>query len=105
VLNSVEGSEMKAKDHPMLWEFKDVFTKEVPGLPPKGDLYFSIIIVPGPVPTSKVPYYMSTLELVDLKVHLKEMLDKGYIRLRVSPWGAPNLLVKKKDGTLILCID
>ena len=35
----------------------------------------------------------------------KEMLDKGYIRPSVSPWGAPTLFVKKKDGTLRLCID
>jgi hypothetical protein len=48
---------------------------------------------------------MSTPELVELKVQLKEMLDKGYIRLSVSPWGAPTLLVKRKDGTLRLCID
>jgi len=48
---------------------------------------------------------MSTLELVELMLQLKEMLDKGYIRLSVSPWGAPILFVKKKDGTLRLCID
>jgi hypothetical protein len=48
---------------------------------------------------------MSTPELVELKVQLKEMLDKGYIRPSVSPWGAPTLFVKKKDGTLHLCID
>ena len=48
---------------------------------------------------------MSTLELVELKLQLKEMFDKGYIRPSVSPWGAPILFVKKKDGTLMLCID
>jgi len=48
---------------------------------------------------------MSTPELVEMKVQLNEMLDKGYIRLSVSPWGAPTLFVKKKDGTLWLCID
>jgi hypothetical protein len=79
--------------------------KEVPGLPPKRDLDFSIDLVPGAVPTSKVPYKMSTPELVELKVKLKEMMDKGYIRLSVSPWGALTLFVKKKDGTLQLCID
>jgi hypothetical protein len=50
-------------------------------------------------------YRMSTPELVELKLQLKEMLDKGYIRPSVSPWGAPVLFVKKKDGTLRLCID
>jgi hypothetical protein len=80
VLNSTEGKELKVEDHPVLWEFKDVFPEEVPGLPPKRDLDFSIDLVPGAVPTSKVPYRMSTPELVELKVQLKEMLDKGYIR-------------------------
>jgi hypothetical protein len=84
VLNSIEGKELKVEDHPVLWEFKDVFLEEVPGLPPKRDLDFSIDLVPGAVPTSKVPYRMSTPELVELKVQLKEMLDKGYIRPSVS---------------------
>ena len=53
---------------------------------------------------SRTPYRMSTPELVELKL-LKEMMDKGYIRPNVSPWGAPVLFVKKKDGTLRLCID
>jgi len=48
---------------------------------------------------------MNTQELVELKLQLKEMLDKGYIRPSVSPWGAPLLLIKKKDCTLRLCID
>ena len=54
---------------------------------------------------SRMPYRMSTLELVELKLQLKEMMDKGYIRSSVSPWGVPTLFVKSKDGTLILCID
>jgi hypothetical protein len=57
------------------------------------------------VPESRVPYRMSTLDLVELKLQLKEMMDKGYIRPSVSPWGALVLFVKKKDGTLQLCID
>ena len=66
---------------------------------------FSIQLVPGIAPTSKAPYRMNTQELVELKLQLKEMLDKGYIRPSVSPWGAPLLLIKKKDCTLRLCID
>jgi hypothetical protein len=54
---------------------------------------------------SRAPYRMSTLELVELRLQLKEMLEKGYIHPSVSPWGAPALFVKKKDGTLKLCID
>ncbi len=58
--------------------------------------------MPEASPTSKAPYEMSTLELVELKLQLKEMLDKGYIRKNVSPGGALVLLIKKKDGTLRL---
>eukprot|EP00253_Pinus_taeda_P027610 PITA_27610 len=56
-------------------------------------------------PTSKVAYRMSTPESVELKLQLKKMLGKGYIWPSVSPWGAPILFVKKKDGTLRLWID
>eukprot|EP00253_Pinus_taeda_P014310 PITA_14310 len=55
--------------------------------------------------TSKVPYRMSSHELVELKLQLKEIIDNGYIRPSVSPWGAPVLFVRKKDGTLRLCVD
>jgi hypothetical protein len=54
---------------------------------------------------SRTPYRMSTPELVELKLQLKEMMDKGYIWPSVSPWGAPVMFVKKKDGTIRLCID
>jgi len=54
---------------------------------------------------SKVPYRMSIPELTELKIQLQELLEKGYIKPSVSPWGAPVLFVKKKDKTLILCID
>jgi hypothetical protein len=61
--------------------------------------------VPGAAPVSKTPYRMSTPELKELQMQLEELLKKGYIRPSVSPWGAPILFVKKKDGTLRLCID
>ena len=54
---------------------------------------------------SKTPYIMSTLEMLEPKMQLQELLEKKYIRLSVSPWGAPVLFVKKKDGTLRLFID
>jgi hypothetical protein len=68
VINSTESKELKVEDHPVLWEFKNMFSKEVPGLPPKIDLDFSIDIEPRAVLASKVPYRMTTLELVELKV-------------------------------------
>ena len=48
---------------------------------------------------------MAPVELAELKVQLEELLSKGFIRANVSPWGAPVLFVKKKDGSLRLCID
>ena len=48
---------------------------------------------------------MAPVELRELKLQLQELLEKGFIRLSVSPWGAPVLFVKKKDGTLPLCVD
>jgi hypothetical protein len=105
VLKTIEGAKPSPDDHPILREYRDVFLEEVPGLPPRRDIDFSIELAPGAVSVSRTPYRMSTPELVELKLQLKEMMDKGYIRPSVSPWGAPVLFVKKKDGTLRLCID
>jgi hypothetical protein len=105
VLKTTEGAKPSPDDHPILREYQDVFPEEVPSLPPKRDIEFSIELAPGAVSVSRTPYRMSTPELVELKLQLKEMMDKGYIRPSVSPWGAPVLFVKKKDGTLRLCID
>jgi hypothetical protein len=92
------------EDHAVLEDFEDVF-KEVLGLPPKRDIDFSINLMPGVAPVSKTPYRMSTPELKELQMQLEELLKKGYICPSVSPWGAPVLFMKKKDGTLRLCID
>jgi hypothetical protein len=105
VLKTIEGHKPSPDDHPILRKYRDVFPEEVPGLPPRRDIAFSIELAPGAVLVSKTPYRMSTPELVELKLQLKEMMDKGYIQPSVSPWGAPVLFVKKKDGTLRPCID
>ena len=55
-------------------------------------------------PVSRTPYMMSTPEMLELNMQLQELLENKYIRSSVSPWGAPILFVKKKDGTLRLCI-
>jgi hypothetical protein len=90
--------------HAILEYFEDVF-KEVPGLPPKRDIDFSIDLMPGAAPVSKTPYRMSTPDLKELQMKLEEILKKRYIFPSVSPWGAPVLFMNKKDGILILCID
>ena len=79
----------------MLQEFMDVFLDEIPGLPPKRDIVFTIELVSGEAPVSKTPYRMSTPEMLELKMQLQELLEKKYIRPSVSPWGAPVLFVKK----------
>ena len=89
----------------VLSEFKDVFLEELPQLPPERELDFTIELKPGAEPISKTPYRMTTLELRELQIQLKELLDLGLIRPSISPWGAPVIFVKKKDGSLRLCID
>jgi hypothetical protein len=92
------------EDYAVLKDFEDVF-KEVPGLPPRRDIDFSINLMPGAMPISKTHYRMSTPELKELQMHPKELMKKGYMLSSVSPWGAPVLFVRKKYGTLRLCID
>jgi hypothetical protein len=105
VLESIEDEKPSLEDHPTLRYYRDVFPEEVPRLPPRRGIDFSIEIAPGAMLVSKTPYRMSTPELVEIKLQLKEMMDKGYIRPSMSPWGLPVMFVKKKYGTLRLCID
>ena len=86
-------------------DFPDVFPEELPGIPPVREVELSIEILSGTAPTSRAPYRMAPTELKELKIQLQELLDKGFIRPSVSPWGAPVLFMKKKDGTLRMCID
>jgi hypothetical protein len=94
----------KIEDHVVLKEFEDIF-QEIPGLPTKRDIDFSVNLMPGAVPVSKAPYRKSTPKLKELQLQFEELLKKGYIHPSVSPWGAPVLFVKKKEGMLRLCID
>lgn len=91
--------------YPVLQQFQDVFTTEISKFPPHKEVEFSIEVVPGAAVASKAAYRMSTPELVEVELQLNEMLDEGYIRPSVSPWGALVFFLKKKDGTLRLCID
>jgi hypothetical protein len=64
-----------------------------------------IELKPGTAPIYKTPYRMATLELAELKEHIKKLLEKGFICPSSSPWGAPVVFVPKKDGTQRLCVD
>ena len=90
---------------PVIREFPNVFPDELPGVPPEREVDLSIEVVQGTTHILRTPYRMAPTELKELKTQLQELLDKGFIRPSVSPWGAPVLFVKKKDGTLRMCID
>jgi hypothetical protein len=86
-------------------EYADVFSNELPGMPPDRDIEFAIELQPGTTPISKRPYRMPPAELAELMKQLQELLDKGFIRPSTLPWGCPALFVKKKDEILRFCID
>ncbi|KAL0534251.1 hypothetical protein IC582_028540 [Cucumis melo] len=98
-------ADVSLSSEPVVRDYPDVFPEELPGLPPHREVEFAIELEPGTVPISRAPYRMAPAELKELKVQLQELLDKGFIRPSVSPWGAPVLFVKKKDGSMRLCID
>ncbi|XP_075492499.1 uncharacterized protein LOC142530553 [Primulina tabacum] len=87
----------------LLFRIKEEYM-EVPGLPHDREVEFVIELIPGTTPISKAPYIMAPTEMKELNKQLYELLDKGF-RPSSSPWGDPVLFVKKKDGSLRLCID
>ena len=92
-------------DPEWLKEYDDVFPEELTDLPPPRKLEHKIEIIPGSQPVARAPYKMSLLEALELKNQLNQLLEQGFIRPSVSPWGAPVLFQKKKDKTFRLCID
>jgi len=88
-ISSDKGKEVENVDalsrFPVLQQFQDVFPGEILEFLPHREVDFSIELVPGETATSKTPYRMSTPKLVELKLQLKEMFDKGYVRTSVSP--------------------
>jgi len=90
---------------PVVNEYPDVFLEELPRMPPDRDIEFVIDLVPGTAPIAKRPYRMAASELVELKKQLEELQRIGFIRPSSPPWGAPVLFVKKKDGSMRLCVD
>jgi hypothetical protein len=90
---------------PVVREFTDVFSEELPGMSPERELEFTIDLKPGTESMARTPYWMSTSELQELRMQPKELLDLGLIRTSVSLWGAPVIFIRKKDGLCRLCID
>ncbi|GJX40697.1 putative reverse transcriptase domain-containing protein [Tanacetum coccineum] len=81
------------------------FPEDLPGLPPTRQVEFQIDLIPGVAPVARAPYRLAPSEMKELSEQLKELSDKGFIRPSSSPWGAPVLFVKKKDGSFRMCID
>ena len=74
-------------------------------MPPERDIEFSIDLLPDTAPIAKRSYHMAPIEHEEVKKTIDELLAKGYIRRRFSPWAFPVLLVEKKDGSKRMCID
>ncbi|GJQ92341.1 putative reverse transcriptase domain-containing protein [Tanacetum coccineum] len=89
----------------MVRDFPKVFPDDLSGLPPIRKIEFRIELIPGATPVAKPPYRLAPSELEELSGQLKELQDKGFIRPSLSPWGAPVLFVKKKNGSFRMCID
>jgi hypothetical protein len=97
--------ERRLEDIHVVREFPDVFPDDLPGITSERAIEFKIELQPGTAPISKAPYKMSREELVELKIQLKDLLDKGFIHPSSSPWGCPALFISKKDKGLRLCVD
>nr|GEV95031.1 putative reverse transcriptase domain-containing protein [Tanacetum cinerariifolium] len=82
-----------------------VFPEDLPGIPPTRQVEFQIDLIPGAAPMARAPYRLALSEMKEISDQLKELADKGFIRPSSSPWGAPVLFVKKKDGSFRMCID
>ncbi|GJV69920.1 putative reverse transcriptase domain-containing protein [Tanacetum coccineum] len=93
------------KDVPIVRDFPEVFPEDLPGLPPARPVEFQIDLIPGAAPVARAPYRLAPSEMKELPEQLQELSDKGFIRRSSSPWGAPVLFVKKKDGSFRMCID
>jgi hypothetical protein len=97
--------ERKLQDIQVVREFSDVFPDELSRMPPKRAIEFKIKLQPDMTPIAKAPYKMSPIELVDLKIQIQDLLDKGFICPSSSPWGCPALFVPKKDKEHHRCVD
>ncbi|GKD61943.1 hypothetical protein Tco_1299452, partial [Tanacetum coccineum] len=107
-LAQVTEQELKKKrleDVPIIQDFLEVFPEELPGLPPPRKVEFRIDLIPGAAPVGCMPYRLAPSEMKELSKQLQGFLEKGFFRSSSSPWGAPVLFVKKKDGSFRMCID
>ncbi|GJV09026.1 putative reverse transcriptase domain-containing protein [Tanacetum coccineum] len=100
-----KSDEKRLEDIPVVREFLEVFPEDLPSLPPVRQVEFQIDLIPGAAPVARAPYRLAPSEMQELSDQLQELADRGFIRPSTSPWGAPVLFVKKKDGSFRMCID
>nr|GEX37197.1 hypothetical protein [Tanacetum cinerariifolium] len=100
-----KSKEKRLEDVPIVQDFPEVFPEDLPGIPPTRQGEFQIDLVPSAAPVARAPYRLAPFKMKELPEQLKELADKGFIRPNSSPWGAPILFVKKKDGSFRMFID
>ncbi|GKA01865.1 putative reverse transcriptase domain-containing protein [Tanacetum coccineum] len=104
-LMSAKAKKKKQEEIVVVRDFPEVFPDNLSGLPPIHEIEFRIKLIPGAMPVAKSPHHLAPSKLEELSGQLKEHPDKGFIRPSSSPWGAPVLFVKKKNGSFGMCID
>ncbi|GJS72988.1 putative reverse transcriptase domain-containing protein [Tanacetum coccineum] len=104
-LMGAKAGDKKQEEIVMVRDFPEVVPDDLFGLSPIQEIEFRIELTPGAMPVAKSPYRLAPSESEELSEQLKELQDKGFIRPSSSPWGAPVLFVKKKDGSFRMCID
>ncbi|GJY37624.1 putative reverse transcriptase domain-containing protein [Tanacetum coccineum] len=105
VVTEEKSKEKRLKDIPIVQDFHKVFPEDLPGIPPTHQVEFQIDLIPGATLVARAPYRLAPSEMKELSDQLKELFDKGFIRPSSSPWGAPVLFLKKKDGSFRMYID
>nr|GEZ66736.1 putative reverse transcriptase domain-containing protein [Tanacetum cinerariifolium] len=100
-----EPQEKRIEDVPVIRDFPEVFPDDLPGLPPPRQVEFRIDLAPGAALVARAPYRLAPSEMKELAKQLQELSKKGFIHPSSSPWGAPVLFVKKKDGSFRMCIE
>ncbi|GKC35155.1 putative reverse transcriptase domain-containing protein [Tanacetum coccineum] len=104
-LMGAKAGDKKQEEIVVVRDFPEVFPDDLSRLPPIREIEFRIELIPGATPVAKSPYRLTPSELEELSGQLKELQDKGFIRPSSSPWGAPVLFIKKKDGSFRMCIN
>nr|GEZ67953.1 putative reverse transcriptase domain-containing protein [Tanacetum cinerariifolium] len=103
-------NDQEAEDNSEEKQLEDVpidrdFPEDLPGIPPTRQVEFQIDLVLGVASIAWAPYRLAPFEMKELADQLQEISNKGFIRPRSLPWGAPVLFVKKKDGSFRMYID